>query len=109
MNEGAVLADSRPQTIPDLMPGTILELTATPRATAVDILSALEGVADVSVFGTTLHVHLKGAGHSPKSIQQMLLDGGVDVKGIDVVPAGLEDAFLFLTRSTEQQMSTEAS
>ena len=60
MNEGAVLADSRPQTIPDLMPGTILELTATPRATAVDILSALEGVADV---GRSRH-------HPPRSPQR---------------------------------------
>ncbi len=43
MHEGSILADSRPQEIPDMMPGTILEVTATPRAVAADILSAREG------------------------------------------------------------------
>ena len=109
MHEGVVLADSKPQQIPAMMPGTILEITATPRATAADILSALEGVADVSVFGPTLHVHLEGDRHSPQSIQQMLNAEGVEVDQLKVVPAGLEDAFLYLTRSTKKQMSTEAS
>jgi len=109
MHEGALLANSRPQEIPDMMPGTILEVTATPRATAAQILSAQEGVADVSVFGTTLHVHIDGEHHSPQSIRQILESRGIDVEEIEVIPAGLEDAFLYLTRSTDQQMSTEAS
>jgi ABC-2 type transport system ATP-binding protein len=109
MHEGVVLADSKPQQIPAMMPGTILEITATPRATAADILSALEGVADVSVFGPTLHVHLQGDRHSPQSIRKTLHAEGVEVDQLNVVPAGLEDAFLYLTRSTEKQMSTEAS
>ncbi len=109
MHEGTLLADSRPQEIPDMMPGTILELTATPRATAADILSAHSGIADVSVFGTTLHVHIEGEDRSPETIRQILGTEGVQVENINVVPAGLEDAFLYLTRSTEKQMSTEPS
>jgi len=109
MHEGTILADSKPQQIPAMMPGTILEITAAPRATAAEILNALEGVADVSVFGTTLHVHLEGNQHSEQSIRQILGAEGVKVSELDVVPAGLEDAFLYLTRSTTQQMSTEAS
>jgi ABC-2 type transport system ATP-binding protein len=109
MHEGSLLADSRPQEIPDMMPGTILEVTATPRAAAADILAAQEGVADVSVFGMTLHVHIQGTQHSAESIQQILGTQGIEVKKIDVVPAGLEDAFLYLTRSSENRMSMEAS
>ena len=109
MHEGSLLADSRPQEIPGMMPGTILEVTATPRAAAADILTSQEGVADVSVFGTTLHVHLRGTQHSAESIQQILDTEGIEVEKIDVVTAGLEDAFLYLTRSSENRMSMEAS
>ena len=109
MHEGSLLADSRPQEIPGMMPGTILEVTATPRAAAADILTSQEGVADVSVFGTTLHVHLEGMQHSAESIQQVLGIEGIEVEKIDVVTAGLEDAFLYLTRSSENRMSMEAS
>jgi ABC-2 type transport system ATP-binding protein len=109
MHEGSLLADSRPQEIPGMMPGTILEVTARPRAAAADILTSQEGVADVSVFGTTLHVHLRGTQHSAESIQQILGTEGIEVEKIDVVTAGLEDAFLYLTRSSENQMSMEAS
>ena len=109
MHEGSLLADSLPQEIPGMMPGTILEVTATPRSAAADILSAREGVADVSVFGTTLHVHLQGKQHLAESIRQTLVTEGIEVEKIDVVPAGLEDAFLYLTRSSENRMSMEAS
>ena len=109
MHEGTLLTDSRPQEIPDMMPGRILEISATPRTLAADILGAQEGIADVSVFGTALHVHLMAKQHSPESIRQILGTEDIKVEKIDVVPAGLEDAFLYLTRSTENQMSTEAS
>jgi len=109
MHEGTVLADARPQEIPALMPGTILEVTSHSRARAAGILAAQEGIADVSVFGTTLHVHLEGEQHSQESIRQILNTDGIEVEELRVVPAGLEDAFLYLTRSTQNEMSTEAS
>ena len=109
MHEGVVLADSKPQQIPAMMPGTIFEITASPRAAAADILGAADGVADVSVFGTTLHVHLDSHQHSEDSIREILHSNGVEVEHLDVVPAGLEDAFLYLTRSNDRQMSMEAS
>lgn len=109
MHEGTVLTDSRPQEIPQMMPGTILEVTATPRAAAADILNDEEDIADVSVFGTTLHVHIDSENHSPDSIRQILSTRGISVEELNVVPAGLEDAFLYLTRSTENRMSMEAS
>jgi ABC-2 type transport system ATP-binding protein len=108
MHEGTLLADSQPQTIPHMMPGTILEVTATPRAEAADILAAEEGVADVSVFGTTLHVHIDGGRHDRESIRKLLRSRGVEVHELTEIAAGLEDAFLYLTRSNET-MSTEAS
>jgi ribosomal protein L12E/L44/L45/RPP1/RPP2 len=59
--------------------------------------------------GTTLHVHLEGQKHSQESIRQILNTDGIEVEELRVVPAGLEDAFLYLTRPTKNEMSTEAS
>jgi ABC-2 type transport system ATP-binding protein len=109
MHEGAVLADSRPQEIPDLMPGTVVEVTATPRTTAIKILSAHQTVGDVSVFGTTLHVHLVGESDPVQSIREILDTRDIQVAEAREIPAGLEDAFLYLTRSSNEPTSTEAA
>jgi len=109
MHEGAVLADSRPREIPALMPGAVVEVTATPRTAAIAILSAHERVGDVSVFGTTLHVHLMGEADPVGSVQEILSTHNVQVAAAREIPAGLEDAFLYLTRSSTQPMSTEAA
>lgn len=109
MHEGTVLADARPKEIPDLMPGTVVEVAATPRTTAIKVLSAHETVGDVSVFGTTLHVHLVGQTDPVDSIKKLLSTHDIQVASAREIPAGLEDAFLYLTRSSSQPMSTEAA
>ena len=109
MHEGTVISDSSPKEIPDLMPGTVVEITATPRTAAIEILSAHETVGDVSVFGTSLHVHLVGQADPVGSIQKILSTHNIQVAEAREIPAGLEDAFLYLTRSSNQPMSTEAA
>lgn len=69
----------------------------------------LEGSSTMRYSGTTLHVHLEGQKHSQESIRQILNTDGIEVEELRVVPAGLEDAFLYLTRPTKNEMSTEAS
>jgi ABC-2 type transport system ATP-binding protein len=109
MHEGAVLADSHPQMIPGLMPGTVVQVTARPRSVAAEILAELDSVADVSVFGTTLHVHYAGTDDPVDTMRRALGARDVQVEKIETGAAGLEDAFLYLTRSTNNRMSTEAS
>ncbi len=109
MHEGAVLADSRPKEIPGLMPGTVVEVAATPRTTAIDVLSAHASVGNVSVFGTTLHVHLVDESDPEGSIQKILGGHDLQVSSTRIIPAGLEDAFLYLTRSSIEPTSTEAA
>jgi ABC-2 type transport system ATP-binding protein len=109
MHEGTILADARPQAIPDLMPGTVVEVTATPRAAAAEVLSALPAVVDVSVFGTTLHAHLIDDTDPLSSIRNALGGGEIDIESVTEIPAGLEDTFLFLTRSATAPLSMEAT
>jgi ABC-2 type transport system ATP-binding protein len=109
MHEGAILADAQPQEIPDLMPGTVVEVTAMPRAAAAEALTALDTVVDVSVFGTNLHVHCVGEANPEGSIREILGTRGIRVESTREIPAGLEDTFLFLTRTSKTPLSTEAS
>jgi ABC-2 type transport system ATP-binding protein len=109
MNEGGILADARPKEIPDLMPGTVVEIVADPRAAATEALDAHEAVLDVSVFGTTLHAHLAESSADPVgAVREILGAHDVRFESAREIPAGLEDAFLYLTRSSTRPASTEA-
>jgi ABC-2 type transport system ATP-binding protein len=108
MHEGAILADARPKEIPGLMPGSVVEVVATPRATATEVLVAHENVVDVSVFGTTLPAHLADTADPVGTIRKILGAHEVRIESAREIPAGLEDAFLYLTRSSTRPASTEA-
>ena len=108
MHEGSVLADSRPQDIPDLMPGAVVEVAATPRPAAAEALSTLDTIVDVSVFGTNLHAHLVDEANPVASIQEVLAAHEINVESTREIPAGLEDTFLYLTRSSKAPLSSEA-
>ena len=108
MHEGSILADSRPQEIPDLMPGSVIEVVASPRSVAVDTLSKLDTVVDVSVFGTTLHAHLVGETDPTQSVREVLATSDVHVESAREIAAGLEDTFLYLTRNSTPSRGTEA-
>jgi ABC-2 type transport system ATP-binding protein len=108
MHEGRILADARPQEISDLMPGTVVEVVASPRSTAADALSTLDSVVDVSVFGTTLHAHFIGDTDPLSSIREVLASREIHIESAGKIPAGLEDTFLYLTRTSKPPLSTEA-
>lgn len=109
MHEGVFLADARPREIPSLMPGAVVEVVVAQRAAAADALSAHDEVVDVSVFGTTLHAHLaKGVADPVGAIREILGAHDVRIESARDIPAGLEDAFLYLTRSSIHPTSTEA-
>ena len=108
MHEGSVLADARPQDIRDLMPGAVVEVAATPRPAAAEALSTLDTIVDVSVFGTNLHAHLVGEANPVASIREVLAAHEINVLSTREIPAGLEDTFLYLTRSSKAPLSSEA-
>jgi ABC-2 type transport system ATP-binding protein len=108
MHEGSILADARPREIPDLMPGAVVEVAATPRPAAAEALSELDTIVDVSVFGTNLHAHLINEADPVASIREVLAAHEIKVESAREIPAGLEDTFLYLTRSSKAPVTTEA-
>jgi len=109
MHRGVVLADGRPVDIPDRMPGSVLEVTAADRNAAFDALDAEPGIADVAVFGFALHARIDTDAEAAAGLVRETLRAaglGADVRA---VRPSLEDAFLYLTRSTAQAATSEAS
>ena len=108
MHEGRVLADERPAAVPALLPGTVVEVTTSDRTAATAALEASPEVVDVAVFGTTLHARLDGDGEAVANVRDALAAAGIDAEVRSIRP-GLEDAFLYLTRSTAPAATSEAS
>jgi ABC-2 type transport system ATP-binding protein len=104
-HEGRLLADAEPHTVPESMPGAVVEVTASPRSVAAQVLVADPGILDVSVFGTALHVHVAGPGEPVAMVRAALATAPVEIGAARVVPAGLEDAFLYLTRSSAVEVA----
>jgi len=107
MHEGRVLADRRPADVPALLPGTVVEVTAGERAAATAALESHPAVVDVAVFGTTLHARLEGGGEAAATVGGALAAAGIEAE-VRTIRPGLEDAFLYLTRSTATAATPEA-
>lgn len=108
MHEGSILADAPPAEIPALMPGVIVEVEARPRNTAAGLLRGLPAVADLSVFGTRLHVHLLSDADPIGLIRGALENHEIDLLSLGIISPGLEDTFLYLTRSSPLSDPKEA-
>jgi ABC-2 type transport system ATP-binding protein len=98
MHHGRVLADAAPAAIVEELPGTIVEVHASPRSDAETALHGASGVTDLTVFGASLHVRLEGAADPLSSVRDALETSGVEVRDLRQIPGGLEDAFLYLTQ-----------
>jgi len=102
MHRGEVLADDRPAAIPDRVAGTVVEVRASGRAAAEEALAQVAGLADLTVFGATLHARLDaGPDDAVAAVRDALERAGVDDAVVTPIRPTLEDAFLYLT-STEE-------
>jgi len=98
MHEGRVLANAPPQELTALLPGTVLEVVAEPRAAAESALAGLSGLLDVQPFAATFHVRVAQASTGEALIRSALAAAGIQIESIRSIPASLEDTFLHLTR-----------
>lgn len=97
MDHGRLLALDTPEKLRALSAGTTLELIASPRRRAAEILRARKGVSEVETFGERLHVTLEGRpdeARPAETIASALRSEGVEVSSARVVPASLEDIFI---------------
>ena len=98
LHEGRVLALDEPGSLQSSLPGSLLEVVVDAPRPPVDLLSSLEGVDDVQVFGDGAHVRVANADPS-RTIEQVkaaLLQRGVRAVSVRAVPASLEDVYIDL-------------
>ena len=72
----------------------IVEVRAADTVEAMRVLDTLPEVEKTSLFGTAVHAVLRGAGATPRSVEQQLRTAGVQVDHIAAVAPSLEDVFL---------------
>jgi ABC-2 type transport system ATP-binding protein len=99
MHQGRVLADAAPAQLRTLVPGVIVEVEAQPRTLVAEALARLPGAVDVRPFAARFHVRLAGVEGAVERIRKALEGAGATVDEVRVIPAGLEDTFLHLTRA----------
>jgi ABC-2 type transport system ATP-binding protein len=103
MHRGRVLADAPPAELPGRLPGVVVEVTAGPRRQVAAALAALPGALDVQPFAARFHVRLASSDGALELVRSALGRAGVTAEEIRIVPAGLEDTFLHLTRAADEE------
>jgi ABC-2 type transport system ATP-binding protein len=105
MDRGQILVADAPLRLRDGWKGSMLELLATPKGRAREILSEAAGVSDIQVFGERLHVALpsvdkKDASRTAAEFAERLTAQGVVVESSRAVLPTLEDVFIARVRES---------
>jgi ABC-2 type transport system ATP-binding protein len=72
----------------------IVEIQASDAVSAMRVLDEMPEVEKTSLFGTAVHVVLRGEGVEPEALADQLRAKGCEVRSVSVVPPSLEDVFL---------------
>lgn len=97
IHEGRRVAVGTPAELKALVPGRQMEVRVDRAMAAADVLDDTEGVLEVSLFGTALHVAVADDAPSAEGLIRDALSGaGMSVAEIKPVRASLEHAFLAL-------------
>jgi len=105
MDRGRILVADAPLRLRDGWKGSMLELLATPKERARDMLAAAPGVGDVQVFGERLHIALpsiasRDAARAALEFAERLTAAGVVVESSRAVLPSLEDVFIARIRES---------
>ncbi len=106
LDRGRLLALDTPDALRRLSRGTTLEVLATPRRRAAEILAGREEVTEVETFGERLHVTLaavppeRGAEESDR-IAAILRESGITVEASRPTLPSLEDIFIARIREAD--------
>jgi ABC-2 type transport system ATP-binding protein len=99
MDRGRVMSVSTPDELRASHGGAVIEILASPKRRALELLHGRPEVADVQSFGERLHVTLSPAaageaGAVASQLAGMLRAAGAAVETARVTPASLEDIFI---------------
>jgi len=100
LSEARLLVTDRPDALRVSLPGTIVEVIATPQQAAMAALGEMRGIVEVQNFGERIHARLEAPGsdggpaRALAAVAAALERPGIEVTGIRPVQASLEDVFI---------------
>lgn len=98
MNRGRLIALDRPAALKDSIREPILEVRTTDPPRAVEVLSGVPGIIEVTLFGRALHVMVSDRAAAEKDITANLESVGQRIDSIKAIEPSLEDVFVALVR-----------
>jgi ABC-2 type transport system ATP-binding protein len=98
LHDGRLLAMDRPDVLQGTLQGQLIEVVTRTARPPLDVLAAVDGVADVQPFGDRAHVRLAGLRQADAVpvLTSALQQRGIPVVSIRPVAASLEDVFIDL-------------
>jgi ABC-2 type transport system ATP-binding protein len=104
LNHGKLIASGRPEELRNRFRGTILEVLADQRFDAKSVLSGIQYVTSVNLFGEGLHVTTEDGDSETAEIhvRSALEAKGIKVQSVTKVAPSIEDVFFQLTTAENQ-------
>jgi ABC-2 type transport system ATP-binding protein len=99
MNRGRLIALDTPSNLRAAMAQPLIEVQVDHSPRAVEVLSALPGIAEASMFGRAVHVVVDDAARARATIADALAAHGVTVRSLVQIEPSLEDVFVALVRA----------
>lgn len=95
MHQGRILTVDEPAGLRSQLPGTVLEIIASPRRAAQASIRRIPGILQATVFGLALHVVVPDEGFESRIIETLRSEG-IAVERVRRIDASLEDLFVSL-------------
>lgn len=96
ISQGKLLTIGSPNDLKKNLQGKLLEVECAPLMKASKVFGEIDGVQQVTVYGTTLHLNVTAAANIEGKIRESAQRHGVAVSAIHHIPPTLEDVFATL-------------
>ena len=104
MYRGKVIALGPPADLKQgLTSQTLFQLESSDPLATMRALKPVEGVVDVAVFGSGLHVAVNQAGPAVERIREALAAKGIDIRRLERIEPSMEDVFVAMIEGEERK------
>jgi ABC-2 type transport system ATP-binding protein len=95
MFRGQMIALASPDSLRDMLPGTLVQMDCDRPNQAKAVLDDLPGVIEAAVHGALMHVSLESL-DSQAEVERALAQAGIQVNQIETIQPSLEDVFIYM-------------
>jgi ABC-type multidrug transport system ATPase subunit len=95
IQNGKLLAVNTPDNISNLLPHKLLSIVTDNNFNSIQLLKNQKGIISAVSFGKTIHITVE-KDFKAENINNILLNGNINIKEIKEIPPGVEDVFMYL-------------